>query len=571
MASELQWLARGLRAGEVPTVGFIGDSYSGGSADVPSASTIDRVASRRLGVRSVSSAQGGTGYITDGKANIASNSVFGSAERVGRIVQAQPDAVAVVGGLNDEGKDLGQVAAAVKKCLADLRAGLPDAPIVVVGPQPSGGARTVGGTFADLVKTTADAVASCGVDGVVFADWAGLAGGRAKDFHAGQTYWRGDTIAYAGAIYRVEAAFWAGASPAAAYPAVRQVSAVFTGTGKAGAPAGDGNRDLYISADGVHPTNQGSEALGDALAVCLRDGFEQLRGWVVSGQLREQRRLLAAAAKAEAEFLEGRQTGPGAGPGPTPPPAPSGPAVLAWSGYGYKDGGYAGVSQLRVADAVKDGLAGAHLDCWVCGSGEYVLAAMWAINPADQQGTSIYNRSLADLRKLPVMPAGSVCTLDDAVTMLPAGETIVGEYGPCSSQAAPSAENQKDTAKWLAYCAKLVGQGRFVQLTWQDAASTRAAGKKALPGVRQLVCVPNDALNGVDVSNADIVAGDAQTYSQDDWAKLAGKGRTVWVYNVRSRGDVEKAAQGLKAAGVTAEAVMVYTHEAAEAVKTAAV
>ena len=37
MASELQWLARGLRAGEVPTVGFIGDSYSGGSADVPPA------------------------------------------------------------------------------------------------------------------------------------------------------------------------------------------------------------------------------------------------------------------------------------------------------------------------------------------------------------------------------------------------------------------------------------------------------------------------------------------------------------------------------------------------------
>ena len=568
MASELQWLARGLRAGEVPTIGFIGDSYSGGSADVPPASTIDRVASRRLGVRSVSSAQGGTGYITDGKANIASNSAFGSAERVGRIVQAAPDAVAIVGGLNDEGKDLGQFAAAVKKILTDLRAGLPDAPIVVVGPQPSGGARTVGGTFADLVKATADAVASCGVDGVAFVDWAGLAGGRAKVFSAGQTYWRGDVIAYAGAIYRVEAAFWAGGSPAAAFPAVRQVSAVFTGTGKAGSPAGDGNRDLYISADGTHPTNQGSEALGDALAACLRDGFERLRGWVVSGQLREQRRLLAAAAKAESEFLKSLQAGQSGQGGPEKPPAkPSGPRAVAWNGYGFKDGDYAGISSLRVQDIAKGGLDGAHLDCWQCGSGEYVLSAQWVIDPNNQNGTSIYNRSLADLRKLKTMPSGGVCTFDEAAPLLPAAGLVVGEYGPCSSQANPSADNQKDTAKWLAHCAGLAGASRFVQLTWQDAASTRAAGKASTPGVRQLVCVPKDALDSVDVSKADIVAGDAQTYGQADWAKLAGKGRTVWVYNARSRGDVEKAAQGLKAAGATAEAILVYTHEAAEAVK----
>lgn len=555
MASDLQWLARGLRAGEVPTVGFIGDSYSAGSADVPAASTIDRVASRRLGVRSVSSAQGGTGYITDGKANIASNSVFGSAERVGQIVRAAPDGVAVVGGLNDEGKDLGQFGAAVKKCLADLRAGLPDAPIVVVGPQPSGGARTVGGTFADLVKATADAVASCGVDGVAFVDWAGLAEGRAKEFRAEQTYWRGDTIAYAGAIYRVEAAFWAGSSPASAFPGVRQVSAVFTGTGKAGSPAGDGNRDLYISSDGTHPTNQGSEALGDALAACLRDGFGRLRGWVVSGQLREQRRLLAAAAKAEAAFKAGLQ------------PAPRGPLAIAWNGYGFKDNSYAGISLLRVQDIAKDGLASAHLNCWMCGSGEYVLSSSWAIDPAKPNETSIYNRSLADLRKLPAMPAGGVCTFDEAAPLLPAGGLVVGEYGPCSAQAAPSVDNQKDTAKWLAHSAGLVGAARFVQLTWQDAASTRAAGKASTPGVRQLVCVPKDALDHVDVSKADIVAGDAQTYGQADWAKLVGKGRTVWVYNARSRGDVEKAAEELKAAAVKAEAVLVYTHEAAEAVK----
>ena len=85
------------------------------------------------------------------------------------------------------------------------------------------------------------------------------------------------------------------------------------------------------------------------------------------------------------------------------------------------------------------------------------------------------------------------------------------------------------------------------------------------------MCVPREALDSVDVSKADIVAGDAQTYSQGDWQKLAGKGRTVWVYNARSRGDVEKATQGLKAAAAAAEAVLAWTHEAAEAAKAAAV
>ena len=41
---------------------------------------------------------------------------------------------------------------------------------------------------------------------------------------------------------------------------------LITGTGKVGATTGVGNADLYISADGTHPTNAGHLAIASALA-----------------------------------------------------------------------------------------------------------------------------------------------------------------------------------------------------------------------------------------------------------------------------------------------------------------
>jgi lysophospholipase L1-like esterase len=43
-----------------------------------------------------------------------------------------------------------------------------------------------------------------------------------------------------------------------------------TGTGNVAAPAGDGNGDLYVSADGVHPTSAGCLYLGTRIASDLR-------------------------------------------------------------------------------------------------------------------------------------------------------------------------------------------------------------------------------------------------------------------------------------------------------------
>jgi lysophospholipase L1-like esterase len=49
-----------------------------------------------------------------------------------------------------------------------------------------------------------------------------------------------------------------------------------TGTGKIGAPRGDGNADIYVSADGTHPTNAGNAYLGEVLANNLRAAIQAL-------------------------------------------------------------------------------------------------------------------------------------------------------------------------------------------------------------------------------------------------------------------------------------------------------
>jgi lysophospholipase L1-like esterase len=46
-----------------------------------------------------------------------------------------------------------------------------------------------------------------------------------------------------------------------------------TGTGNVGQPKGDGNGDLYVTADGVHPTPAGCAYLGQVLAANLRDAI----------------------------------------------------------------------------------------------------------------------------------------------------------------------------------------------------------------------------------------------------------------------------------------------------------
>uniref|UniRef100_UPI003FA78381 hypothetical protein n=1 Tax=Salmonella enterica TaxID=28901 RepID=UPI003FA78381 len=49
-----------------------------------------------------------------------------------------------------------------------------------------------------------------------------------------------------------------------------------TGTGTVASPRGDGNGDLYVSADGTHPSEAGADYLGDTIAAQLAPAIAAL-------------------------------------------------------------------------------------------------------------------------------------------------------------------------------------------------------------------------------------------------------------------------------------------------------
>jgi lysophospholipase L1-like esterase len=115
--------------GPAPKAAFLGDSYSGGSAmDSGPAARWPQLLTTDLAWRYLNVNAGGSGFVVRGP----SGTTFG--ERVPGLVAAAPDIVIVTGGANDASSPRADVAAAAAKVVDDLRAGLPDADIVVLSP-----------------------------------------------------------------------------------------------------------------------------------------------------------------------------------------------------------------------------------------------------------------------------------------------------------------------------------------------------------------------------------------------------------------------------------------------------
>ena len=115
---------------EPPTALFLGDSYTVGiGASSPEAGYVQRTAAL-LGWRAVTQGQGGTGYVnpSDG----AGQTVYGG--RLGEVAAAQPDIVVVQGSTNDAGRPWESVEAAATELYRGLRAAVPTARVVVLGP-----------------------------------------------------------------------------------------------------------------------------------------------------------------------------------------------------------------------------------------------------------------------------------------------------------------------------------------------------------------------------------------------------------------------------------------------------
>lgn len=157
----------------------------------------------------------GTGYVNE--ASLSTAGPYGSTARIAALAGLPPmDAVVVFGSVNDNASSASTVVAAAEACWAAVATAQPTAIIIVVGPEclnVTPGAGVVANNNA--LKTAAEA------SGII--------------------------TAY---IDLLENAF-------------------ITGTGYDGSPAGDGNADVFISGDDLHPTHMGSRYWGEHLAELL--------------------------------------------------------------------------------------------------------------------------------------------------------------------------------------------------------------------------------------------------------------------------------------------------------------
>jgi lysophospholipase L1-like esterase len=224
------------------------DSYGGARASHWGVSGPFWEAAALLGIPHIDmDALGGTGY--------APNSVFGNPgdafpERSATSVDAQPDLVITAGGINDNNSlALSPYAtaadaragfeAAATSHFSRLRAALPTSLLVALGPWAPRQNMPTHPTEQAKADTIAAALRAAGGPWVFLDNLNGgwLASSGASSVGSGP--WQ-------------------------------------TGTGNSAAPAGNGNGDLYLAADGVHPNMAGSDYLGGRIAADLRSALATL-------------------------------------------------------------------------------------------------------------------------------------------------------------------------------------------------------------------------------------------------------------------------------------------------------
>jgi lysophospholipase L1-like esterase len=232
---------------------FMADSYGGAPGPQWGISGPFWEAAALLGIAHLDlNAIGGTGYAPNSAPGFT-NPGDAFAGRLADTVDALPDLFVTAGGINDnntlalppyasaEAARLGFEAATAAYYL-QLRAALPQSVLVALAP------------WAPRAAVPADAPTLAKADAI-------LAALRA----AGGPWVFVDNLRGG----------WSCSSGASA-TAAASGGPWQTGTGNSAAPRGDGNGDLYLKADGVHPNAAGSRYLGERLAADLRLALQSL-------------------------------------------------------------------------------------------------------------------------------------------------------------------------------------------------------------------------------------------------------------------------------------------------------
>ena len=117
---------------------FIGDSYSQGTGASDKTKRWTSLVSNALDWHEVNLARGGTGYLKTSTSGCGRPNCPNYVEMVPEAVGTNPGRVVVAGGQNDFSSDLGAVTPMIDEASADLRAALPNATIIAIGPSTIG-------------------------------------------------------------------------------------------------------------------------------------------------------------------------------------------------------------------------------------------------------------------------------------------------------------------------------------------------------------------------------------------------------------------------------------------------
>jgi hypothetical protein len=251
-------------------IGWVTDSFGGGGG----VATIDSMVMQAillLGCDFHMEAEGNAGF-----SQIGTNGTnFGHAGKISRMALFNPHSLGWVSGVNDDPATTGY-AAAVAKVMSDYAAVCTRARQFSVGPMPTAAVSTIGGTW----RPSQTVVVKAAIETMkgVYIDTTGLAavGGEVPAAYSpAGVYALGDYVTHVGAIWVSKGAGVTGRAPGTlsgtGSPWVQVGRIKLNGTGKAGAVAGDGNRDLLLSNDGAHYTPEGHRYAAWEIASAVRE------------------------------------------------------------------------------------------------------------------------------------------------------------------------------------------------------------------------------------------------------------------------------------------------------------
>lgn len=177
--------------------------------------------SQILGMDCINAGVGGTGYVNPGQ-----NGRVRYIERADNdLIKPNPDLIVIEGGINDSSYSIEEVTSAADELYKYIKGKLPNVKIIVIGMYwPRTASQPVLDMNAALRQT-------CLNNQIAFIDLL-----------------RGDTVLPNGALV------------------TEGMGAFLTGSGHAGNLRGDGNADIYTSADGTHPTKEGKLYIAQRLA-----------------------------------------------------------------------------------------------------------------------------------------------------------------------------------------------------------------------------------------------------------------------------------------------------------------